>query len=261
MSENKLEVIAKESQLPTTKSQSILEQFQGYFEIASEWESKVKAIVVTDENQKAEMELAREGRLFLKAARIDVEKTRVSLKAEALLESKAVDGMSNVLKALIVPLEKYLDKQEHFVEIREEEKREAKRQEIEKRIQQEEEAEQLRLAADTEKIRQDNEQLRKEAEERDRKDSIERKKRETRLANERAKVESETKAKDEELAKEREQRLKERMIAEDKSRRDRIKAAEKAQKLREVHERLAELTKNQITCPSCGHKFQLEEGK
>jgi len=65
MSENKLEVIAKESQLPTTKSQSILEQFQGYFEIASEWESKVKAIVVTDENQKAEMELAREGRLFL----------------------------------------------------------------------------------------------------------------------------------------------------------------------------------------------------
>jgi hypothetical protein len=43
------------------------------------------------------------------------------LKEQALREGKAVDGIANVLKALIVPLEEHLDKQERFVEIRAEE--------------------------------------------------------------------------------------------------------------------------------------------
>ena len=51
--ENKLAVIVKESKLEPTKAKIILEKFQDYFEIASEWEKKVKTLVVTDAKQKA----------------------------------------------------------------------------------------------------------------------------------------------------------------------------------------------------------------
>ncbi len=78
--ENKLAVIVKESKLEPTKAKIILEKFQDYFEIASEWEKKVKTLVVTDAKQKAEMEMARTGRLFLREKRIAVEKTRKELK-------------------------------------------------------------------------------------------------------------------------------------------------------------------------------------
>ena len=107
-----LEVIVKESGLNVTKAQVILDKFKDYFEIASEWEIKAKAIVVTNESQTAEMEMAKVGRKFLAKKRIDVEKTRKELKEQSLREGKAIDGISNILKALIVPIEEHLKKQD-----------------------------------------------------------------------------------------------------------------------------------------------------
>src|SRR3990167_280317 len=130
--ENQLQVIVKESGLDTTKAKYILENFQNYFEIASEWEAKAKMLKVTNASQVTEMKMAREGRLFLKEKRIDIEKARKRLKEEAMREGKAIDGIANVLKAVIEPIENYLDRQEHFVEIEEEAKREAIRLEVEK---------------------------------------------------------------------------------------------------------------------------------
>src|SRR3990167_3308408 len=115
--ENQLAVIIKESQLEHTKAQYILENFQDYFKIASEWEVKASTIQVTNVEQKTEMKMAREARLFLRDKRIDVEKARKRLKEQSLREGKAIDGIANVLKALIEPIEQYLDKQEHFVEL------------------------------------------------------------------------------------------------------------------------------------------------
>jgi len=114
--ENQLTVIVKKSNLEPTKAKFILDKFQDYFETASEWELKAKAIVVTNETQKTEMKMARAGRLFLREKRIAVEKARKELKEQALREGKAIDGIANVLKALIVPIEDYLEGQERFVE-------------------------------------------------------------------------------------------------------------------------------------------------
>jgi len=265
MSENKLEVIVKESQLEATKAQYILDRFNDYYQIAAEWEIKAKAIVVTDESQKTEMEKAREGRLFLRDKRTAIEKARKKMKEDSLKEGKSIDKIARFLTDLIVPIENWLVKQEKFVEIKEETKREAKRQEIEKRMEEEEQARQRaeneRLAAETERIRKENEQLRKEAEERDRKEAIERKKRETRLANERAKAAAEREVIEKKLRVERAQAEKEKQEAEDKVTKEKNIAWAREQAEKREKERLAELLRNQITCPKCNHKFQLEEGK
>ena len=131
---SQLEIIVQESQLDTTKAKFILDKFNNYFDIASEWEIKAKAIVVTDPKQTADMQMARVGRLFLREKRIAIEKTRKELKEQALREGKAIDGISNVLKALIVPIEEHLERQERFIEIQKEAELEQKRLEIERRM-------------------------------------------------------------------------------------------------------------------------------
>lgn len=115
--------IVQASGLEQTKANYILEKFQDYFRIAADWENKAKSIVVTSADQTAEMKMAKAGRLFLKAKRVDIENARKELKEQSLREGKAIDGIANVLKALIQPTEEYLDRQEHFVELREEEER------------------------------------------------------------------------------------------------------------------------------------------
>lgn len=135
--ENQLQTIVQQSGLEKNKADFILKQFQDYFKIAAEWEDKAKTIIVTDASQKSEMEMARVGRLFLREKRIAVEKARKNLKEQALREGKAIDGIANVLKALIVPIEEYLDKQEHFVEIKAKEEAERIRLEEEKKAEEE----------------------------------------------------------------------------------------------------------------------------
>jgi hypothetical protein len=246
--ENQLQVIVKESGLEPTKAKFILEKFQDYFEIAAEWEKKAKVIIVTKETQTAEMQMARTGRLFLKEKRVAIEKARKELKEQALREGKAIDGIANVLKALIVPIEEYLENQERFVEIQAERKAETLRLEVEKRIEEERIAQEKADAEERERLRLENEKMRKEAEERERKMVEERKKQEALLAKERAKAEAEKKEAEEKAriakAKEREKLEKERAKLE----------AERKEK-----ERLEELLKNQIECPFCHKKFNLKE--
>lgn len=165
---SELEVIVQKSGLDSTKANELLTKFSDYFDIAAEWELKAKSIVVTDESQQAEMKMARVGRLFLKEKRVAVEKTRKEMKAQAIREGKAIDGIANVLKALIIPIEEHLDQQEHFVEIR------AKKAEDErlKLVAEKEEADRLaKEEADRleqERIRVENEKLKAEAAVKDR---------------------------------------------------------------------------------------------
>jgi hypothetical protein len=120
---DKLVQIVSTSGLEKTKADYVLEKFQGYFAIASEWEARAKTLVVTSPEQTTIMKMAREGRLLLKAKRVDIEKARKELKGQSLCEGKAIDGIANVLKALIEPTEEYLERQERFVEIQEEERK------------------------------------------------------------------------------------------------------------------------------------------
>lgn len=167
--ENKLSVIVKESGLEGTKAQVLLDNFKDYFQIASDWEIKAKAIVVSNADQQAEMKMARVGRLFLKEKRTAIEKTRKSLKEQALREGKAIDGIANILKALIVPIEQYLESQEKYVEIKEAKEEKRKQEEAEMKAEKERIAKEKAEEEKRKRFWEENERLKKEVEERDKK--------------------------------------------------------------------------------------------
>ena len=123
--ENQLVRTINESGLDKTKAQVLLDNFSNYFEIASDWESKAKMLVITDITQRAEMKMAREGRLFLREKRIAVEKTRKSLKENALREGQTIDSIAKILTNLIVPIEEDLEQKEKYAEIKETERKAA----------------------------------------------------------------------------------------------------------------------------------------
>jgi hypothetical protein len=116
--ENQLAIIIKDSGLEKTKSEVLLEKFSDYFKIAADWERKAKELKVTDESQRVEMKMAGEGRKFLKSKRVEIEKTRKELKEDCIREGKTIEGIANILKGLIEPIENYLEEQEKFIEIR-----------------------------------------------------------------------------------------------------------------------------------------------
>lgn len=116
---NDLVIVINQSGLDTSKSESLMKSFAGYFTEAKEIAEKSKSIIVTDESQVDEMKKAREYRLKLKDIRVNADKTRAELKEQSLREGNAIQGVYNIIKALVVPVEEYLEKQEKFAEIKE----------------------------------------------------------------------------------------------------------------------------------------------
>jgi len=106
-----------------TKLDYIAEKFSEFTTVATEWSEKANAIVVTDESQIELMQQAKEGRLILKAKRIEIEKTRKSLKEQSLNEGRLIDGIAKTLTLLVEPAEKHLMLQESFIEIQEQKRK------------------------------------------------------------------------------------------------------------------------------------------
>ncbi len=229
-----------------------LDNFQNYFEIAAEWEIKAKAIVVTDASQTTEMGMAKVARKMLSQKRIDIENARKELKEQSLREGKAIDGIANVLKALIVPIEEYLKKQENFIEIKAEQEAEARRIEIEIRIEEERIAKEKSEAEERERIRLENENLKKEAEAK-----------EKALQEERRKVEAE-KAEAERKAKAEQDRLRKEAEAKLEEERQRIKK-EQEEKAKIEREKIEKENEEKITKMKAEmeekHKQELKEKK
>lgn len=116
--ENQLTTIAKESGLEPSKVENLLSKFADSFANAKQIAQESSSIVVTAEDQEEQMGLARTKRLQLKNIRVEVEHTRKQLKEQSLREGKAIDGMANIIKALIIPVEERLEEQEKFAEIK-----------------------------------------------------------------------------------------------------------------------------------------------
>ena len=114
-----LAIAVKDSGLQPSKIETLLQSFSSNFSKAKEIADKAKSIIVTDEFQTDIMLQARESRLALKSIRIDVERTRKELKEQSLREGKAIDGIANVIKALVIPVEEHLEKQEKYAEVKE----------------------------------------------------------------------------------------------------------------------------------------------
>ncbi len=258
---DKLAVIVKESGLEQTKAQVLLDKFTGYFQIASDWEKKAKVIVVTDAGQKAEMQMAKTGRLFLREKRIQIERTRKELKEQSLREGKAIDGIANVLKAVIVPIEEYLGQQEKFVEIKAAEIAERARIEMEEKAEKDRLAKEEAERKEQERIRLENVKLKEEAEEKEKELKEEKDRQDKMLANQKEKAEKEKKeieknAKKEmadyvRKAKEKEADLERKAMQAEKEREAKREAEKKER------EKMATKLREQIECPYCKKKFVL----
>jgi hypothetical protein len=279
--ENQLQTIVQTSGLDKTKADYLLEKFKDAFAIASEWEAKAKNIEVTEETQIADMQIARIGRLALREKRLEIEKTRKELKEQSLREGKAIDGIANVLKMLIVPVEEYLDKQEHFIDYKIKAQLEEQRIEAEKKAEEERIAKEKADQEERERIRLENEKLKAEAIERERmateaaekaakeKAKLEEKNRKDKEAAEK-KLQAEREAAEKKsredkarqdaiLNAEREKAAKEKSEAELKAKKEREAAEKKAQAEREEKERLEEILKSMVECPHCHKKFSLNK--
>jgi hypothetical protein len=108
-----------ENGLPKEVFLSIDAKFKEYEDIANEWNEKAYQIVVTDESQVDLMQKAKEGRILLRDKRKEIEKTRVRLKEQSLLEGRFIDSLAKRLKQIIEPAEKHLELQEKYAEIKE----------------------------------------------------------------------------------------------------------------------------------------------
>lgn len=120
--ESELLVAVKASGLEPESQQRLVSSFQPLFDEAEKWRLQVAAIKVTDVADTRGMKMAREGRLALKAIRVNGDKVRKGLKEDVNRRGKAIDGAFNVLEFLIAPLEKTLLEQEQFAERKEAER-------------------------------------------------------------------------------------------------------------------------------------------
>jgi hypothetical protein len=90
--------------------------FESMFAQTEEWAARAQSIKVTSVDQKREMKLARESRLALREIRVNAEHARKRLKEDSTRRGKAIDGIANVLKALIEPIEAHLLELETFAD-------------------------------------------------------------------------------------------------------------------------------------------------
>ena len=97
----------------TTKL-DLISRFSPFLAQAKEWKEKAEGLVVTNIEQKFEMNEARNARLALKNIRVNIEKCRKALKEDSLKKGKAIDDTAKFLTAMIEPTEKYLQEQEEF---------------------------------------------------------------------------------------------------------------------------------------------------
>jgi hypothetical protein len=107
---------------------SLRAAFDSMFAQADDWVRRAASIKITSEDQTREMKFARESRLALREIRVNAEKTRKKLKADSLLRSRAIDGIYNVIAALIEPVEEHLLEQETFAERQAEKRRDLLRE-------------------------------------------------------------------------------------------------------------------------------------
>jgi DNA repair exonuclease SbcCD ATPase subunit len=153
---------------------------------AAEWQALYSGIVVADHTDKVNADNAHAARMVIRAKRVEVEKTRVALKADALAFGKAVDGEASRIKGLLEPLESYLQRQEEIVaKHKEREEAAAKAKADAERVELEAEAQRLRdqvAALEAEKLRAEQEKQRTAELEQARKEATEQAARETTAA-------------------------------------------------------------------------------
>ena len=120
--ENVLIVKAKELGVENDKALALCSAFQPFIDQAQEWAEQADSLVVTSAEDTKTMKECRSLRLNLKQVRVETEKKRKAMKEASLREGKAIDGMANIVKFLVVPIEERLQEQEDFAKLEREKK-------------------------------------------------------------------------------------------------------------------------------------------
>lgn len=120
---NELVNVIDSSGLEVKTKEIIKQKFAHFFEQVKEWKEKAKDLIVTDESQTREMNMAREARLAMKEIRVAAEKVKKSLKEDSLRYGTAVQDVYNLIKGMVQPIERHLEEQEKFIEIRDTKRR------------------------------------------------------------------------------------------------------------------------------------------
>ncbi|AHF94045.1 hypothetical protein OPIT5_04025 [Opitutaceae bacterium TAV5] len=97
-------------------AQGLLNQFAPLFAKAKAVFADAEKISVTDATQVTEIKKARAARLALRVIRIDADHLREKLKADSLRRGNAIQGVYNIIKYAIVPVEEKLEEMEKFAE-------------------------------------------------------------------------------------------------------------------------------------------------
>jgi hypothetical protein len=120
-----LVAVLRDSGLEPVSAQSLLLAFKPSFLAATKLIEDAKAVVVTDATMVTEIKRARELRLSLRKVRVDAEKLKEKLKENSLREGRAIQGVWNLVKLHIEPVEQRLQEAEDFA-VRAEADRKAK---------------------------------------------------------------------------------------------------------------------------------------
>lgn len=117
--------VAKQNALSAESADSLVLSFRPFFAEVHDLLEQAKRVEVTDATQVTMIRHARDLRLAIRKVRIAAENARVELKAESLRRGKAIDGMANVFKFMVEPIEEKLLAAEEFAERAEAKRREA----------------------------------------------------------------------------------------------------------------------------------------
>jgi len=117
MTDNLLAVEVRKENIPESEALVLQNSFMPFFQKAEAMKEQAMALNVTSADQFEDIKNASDWGEIAYNIRRDTEKIRISLKAESLRKGKAIDGMANIIKYMIVPIEEHLEKQKKFVEI------------------------------------------------------------------------------------------------------------------------------------------------
>ncbi len=101
-----VDALITKAKLTPSRVEEVLHNFRDAYALAANWKAKAFEIVVTGEEQ---ADLIAEAKTLYKAIkdeRINVEKRRKIIKEAPLREGQLIDGVANVYKELIDPIEK-----------------------------------------------------------------------------------------------------------------------------------------------------------
>lgn len=113
---NPIETALEVGSIGAARAQAIVAVFKPLYEQVTEALPALARISVTDATQVSAMKAAREGRLKLRAIRIDAEKHRKAFKEAARREGRSIDDVYKIIATLIDPEEARLEECEKFAE-------------------------------------------------------------------------------------------------------------------------------------------------